>query len=120
MHIPKKYLQDRLALFLVSVNLFLMVACIVLIAVRVLSNSGNAYIAGYRPSLGPIDSSIPGTLVDILAFIVFAIIVFISNVVLSIRAFVIQKHVSYAILLMSTVLLVLAIIISNSLLILQQ
>jgi hypothetical protein len=118
MAIPKKYLHDHLVLLLLSTNVFLALITAALMVVRLSTSHGNGYIVQYRSTLG-INDFKTGTIVDLLSFIVFAVLVVIVHTTLSVRAYQVHRQLAVAILALGTLLLVLTIIISNALLVLR-
>jgi len=117
MTIPKVYLRDRLALLIVSINGFLLLLLTVLILLR-LDTSHNSYIVQYRSDV-VINAFRSGSSIDLLSFIVFGILVFILNTLISLRAYLIHRQLALTVLGLGTLLLVLAIIVSNALLVLR-
>jgi hypothetical protein len=115
---PKKYFHDHFVLLLLSINAFLAVAGSVLILVRLSTTEGNGYLVSYRPSIG-ISVFNQGTVVDILSFAAFALLVLVINTFLSLKAYAIHRQLAIAILSLGVLLLVLTIIISNALLVLR-
>lgn len=115
---PKKYFHDHLVLLLLSVNAFLATAGGIFILVRLSTSHGNGYIVQYRSSLG-INAFQTGNLFDLLGFVVFALLVLGIHVVLSLRAYPVNRQVAIAILGLGVLLLALTIIISNALLVLR-
>lgn len=118
MAIPKKYLRDHIVLLLLSTNVILALLTAILMAVRLSTSHGNGYIIQYRSTLG-INDFKTGSLVDLLSFLVFVVLVVVIHTTLSIRAYHIHRQVAVAILSLGTLLLVLAMIISNALLVLR-
>lgn len=115
--IPKKYLHDRSVLLLVSVNVFLTLFLAIWIAIR-LSTGHNSYIVQYRSGVG-VDAFRSGGVSELIGFIVFGFLTLAANLSLSIRAYRIHKQLSITILGLGVLLLVLAIIVSNALLVLR-
>lgn len=115
MSLSRTYFQDKAVLLLLSVNFFLTFLAIILILLRLTSSSNAAYITQYRADI-VINPFAPGTLVDILAFIVFAVIVFLFHVTLSIKTYNLRRQLSITLLSMGVLLLITTIIISNALL----
>lgn len=104
-------------LLFVSVLVFLTVLLMVLVALR-LSTGHNSYIVQYRSSVG-INNFTTGSIMGLLDFIVFGFLVLVTHVVLSIRTYHIHRQLSVVILGLGVLLLVLAIIVSNALLVLR-
>lgn len=114
----KKYFHDHFVLLLLSINAFLAVAGSIFILLRLSTTHGTSYIVQYRASLG-IDAFKTGGVTDLMAFIVFALVVLAINTALSMRAYRIHRQLAITILSLGILLLLLAIIISNALLILR-
>jgi hypothetical protein len=117
MTIPKQYMRDRMVLLLVSVNVFLTFLLGVLTLLR-LDTGHSSYIVQYR-SNATIDAFKSGSSVALLSFIVFGLLVLIINTVISLRVYLIHRQLAVTVLGLGTLLLVLAIIVSNALLVLR-
>lgn len=116
---PKKYFHDRLILLLLSINGFLAFLCIALVFLRLGAGSGSqGYIVQYRANLG-ISAFKTGSVSNLVAFALFSLIVFAMQVVLSARTYEIRRELSVAILGLGLPLLLLAVIVSNALLVLR-
>lgn len=115
----KKYSRDHFVLFLLSTNAFLAFLAVIFITLRISTSHGSDYIVQYRPSLG-LDSYKAGSVVDLVGFIGFAIVIMAINAILSHRVYKIHRQLSIAVLSLGILLLVLTIIISNALLILRS
>lgn len=119
MPLSKRYLHDKAILALVSATIFLAVVCVIFILLRFGASSGaNGYIVQYRQNLG-IGAFKTGSLSSILSFAVFAPLVAFINIVLSIRMYTIKRELSLIILSLGVLLLIMAIIVSNALLVLR-
>lgn len=116
MVIPKKYLHDHLVLLLLSINAFLALLTMILMAVRLSATHGSSYIVQYRSTVG-INDFKPGSVTDLLGFIVFAVLVVALHTVLSVQTYKIHRQVAIAVLALGTLLLTLGLIISNALLV---
>ena len=115
----RHYFRDRTALLLVSTGLFLTLANIVLIGLKMTATRGTtSYIVAYRSNLG-LDRYVSGTFWDILSFVVAALLIFGFSVVLSYRVYGIKRELSIGILTLSAFLLVLLMVVSNALLVLR-
>lgn len=116
MHIPKNYFHDRLILLLLTVNAFLAGLMSLLILLRLDSSKADSYIVQYRASLG-VNSFKSGDGSTFITFIVFAILVVAMHVMLSMRVY--AKHRRYAVIVLclGLVLLVMALFVSNALLV---
>lgn len=115
---PKKYFHDHLVLLLLSINAFLAIAGSIFILVRLSTSHGTGYIVQYRSSLG-INAFKTGSVVELLSFAVFALLVLVIHTSLSLRVYKIHRQPAIAVLALGILLLVLAIIISNALLTLR-
>lgn len=115
---PKKYFHDHFVLLLLSINAFLAVAGSIFILLRLSTSHGTGYIVQYRASLG-INAFKTGGVADILAFIAFAVLVVAIHTLLSLRIYPIHRQLAITVLSLGILLLVLAIIISNALLVLR-
>lgn len=116
MHIPEKYFHDKLVLLLASISGLLAVLTIVLILLRAgIGQSTNDYIVAYRENLG-LSAYQRGSILSILSFGLFVIVILIINIVLSIRTYTIRRTLSLTVLGLGILVLVLSLIISNALL----
>ena len=115
---PKKYFHDHLVLLLLSINAFLAIAGSIFILVRLSTSHGNGYIVQYRSSLG-INAFKTGSVVDLLAFVGFAALVFVIHAMLSLKIYHIHRQLSIFILSLGIILLLLTVIVSNALLVLR-
>ena len=115
---PKKYFHDHFVLLLLGINIFLAFADSIYILVRLSTSHGNGYIVQYRPSLG-ISAYQAGSVLELLSFVGFAMIVLVVHTGLSLRAYRIHRQLAIAILSLGVLLLLLTIIISNALLMLH-
>jgi hypothetical protein len=117
MNFPKKYFQDKLVLLLLSANAFLTVLVLVLIALRI--GSGHTdYLVQCRDcsNIQAVGRFTKGSLSDILAFMVYAAMVMAVHTLLSIRLYRVHRQLAVIILALGTLLLVIAMIVSNALL----
>ncbi len=114
----KTYFHDHLVLLLLSVNAFLAVAGSIFILLRLSTSHGTGYIVQYRASLG-IDAFRTGSVIDLISFIAFALLILGIHTVLSLRAYKIHRQLAITILSLGILLLVLTVIISNALLVLR-
>jgi hypothetical protein len=116
MHIPKKYLHDKLILLLVSISIFLAFMCTALILLRAGIGQGvDGYIVQYRANLG-LSAFQKGSVVPILSFIFFVLATLVINVLLSIRTYSLRRTLSLTVLSLGILILLLAVIVSNALL----
>lgn len=118
MPIPKSYLHDKLVLLLVSSNVFLAFLCSVLVFLRISTGEGEGFIIEYRANLG-IGAFSTGTVLDMLSFAVFSVLVAAATITLSIGVYRIRRMLSLLVLGFGVLLLLMAIIVSNALLVLR-
>jgi hypothetical protein len=114
----KKYFHDHLVLLLLSINVFLTLTTAIFVLLRLSAGHGNGYIVQYRPYLG-INAYKTGSVTELLSFIVFAFVVLAVHTLLSMRTYHIHRQLAVATLSLGILLLVLAIIVSNALLVLH-
>jgi hypothetical protein len=114
----KKYFHDHLVLLLLSVNTFLALAGSVFVLVKLNASHATSYIVQYRPSLGA-DAFQTGSLTDLLSLIAFFIVILAAGTVLSLRAYNIHRQLAITILGLGIVLMIVAVVISNALLMLR-
>jgi hypothetical protein len=116
MQIPKKYLHDKFALLLASINVFLTFFVIVTVLLRGGIGQGvDGYIIQYRANLG-LSAFEKGSFVPILSFVLFTVVVCVINLLLSIKTYPLRKALSLSILGLGALVLLLAVIVSNALL----
>lgn len=118
MQTPKRYIHDRLVLLLLTANAFFAILTSVIIALRYSGASSEGFITQYRPGLG-LSRYIKGEKSDILSFSLFVILILVMNTVLSIKVYNIRRNFSIVILAMGLLLILLALLISYSLLLLS-
>lgn len=112
-----KFFHDRVVLLLLSVNAFLTLLTAFSVLTR-LQGGGDGFIVQYRANLG-ISAFRTGNVDQIIAFAIFAFLVFAIHGVLSWRTYGIRRQLSLVILALGTLLLVLGVIVSNALLALR-
>jgi hypothetical protein len=113
-----KYFHDRMVMLLFSTNIFLALAASLFVLLRLSSNHGTGYIVQYRSNLG-IDAFKTGNIAGLLSFVLFDLLVVVVHVLLSLRVYSINRHLSTVILSLGVLLLILSIIVSNALLVLR-
>lgn len=117
MIIPKQYLRDRLVLLIDSLNVFLTFLLIILTILRIGTNH-SSYIIQYR-SNASINTFQSGSSIELFSFVVFGLLVLLFHSYISLRVYLIHRQLAVTVLCMGTLLLVLAIIVSNALLMLR-
>lgn len=118
MHLPKRFLHDRLVLALLSVICVLVVIGVSMILLRFDAAKNPTTITAYRPNLSG-SSYVSGSAVEIYELAVFMIIVTLISFVLSARAYAARRTIAVFILAGTAFVLLLSIIVSNSLISLQ-
>lgn len=119
MLVSKKYLHDKFVLLLVSVNIFLAFLSTILVLLRLGTGlSSEGYIVQYRSNLG-IGAFKAGNVTELLSFIGYVIVVCTLNIILSIKTYDLRRQLSITILSLGALLLLLALIVSNALLVLR-
>ena len=114
----KRYFHDRVILLLLSVSIFLVLLISALVLLRLDGNRGGGYIIQYRANLG-ISAFQTGRVSELLAFMVFAPLVAAVHGVLSARIYATSRQFAICFLSLGVLLLVLALIVSNALLVLR-
>lgn len=117
MIIPRHYLHDRFILLIGSINTFLTLL-LALTTIFRLDTSHSSYIVQYR-SNAAINEFKSGSSTELLSFVLFGVLVLAVHTVLSIRVYRVHRQLAITVLGLGTLLLVLAIIVSNALLVLR-
>lgn len=118
METNKRYLHDKIILLLISVGLFLVTIGSLLIFLKINSGNGGDYIVQYRQNLG-LNAFQDGRYLTFLEFAVFMIVSFIMSITISVKIYSIRRIYSITVLSACILTLILAIIVSNSLLVLR-
>jgi hypothetical protein len=118
MHVPKNFFHDRMVLLLLSVNTFLTLIGSVLILLRLDAGRPDGYVVQYRSDLG-LSAFKTGGATTFISFIVFMLFVLVFHTVLSMRVYPIRRQLAVTIMALAALLIVLAIIVSNALLVLR-
>ncbi len=118
MTVPKKYFHDRLVLLLLTADAFFAVVVSIWVLLRLNADKSIVYVVSYRPT-NKANVFKHGNSLGILAFIFFAFFQLAFNILLSIKVYGIRRHFSLAILAMTLLLIILALVVSNSLLIVR-
>lgn len=114
---PKKFFHDRWILLILSASLFVTVFNTLITLLR-LDSSRGSYIVQYRGNLG-LGAYKAGGSSTFLMFIIFGIMIFLFQIILSKRAYKINRQYSIVISSLCLLLLVLTLLVSNSLLALR-
>lgn len=118
MHLPKKYLHDRLVLLLISLVGLLLVIGVSLVLLRFDVSKNPTTIVAYRPNISGASYQ-SGKPIDIYSLAAFMVITSFAAVILSARTYLIHRYISIFILGSSVLLLILSVIVANSLISLQ-
>lgn len=118
MELPKKYLNDRVILLLLTLLAILVVIGVSLVLLRFDPSRNPTTAAAYRPSITGTQYQ-SGKPIDIYLMAVFMIFTSATALVLSIQTYHIRRFVSVFILASTVFLLVLSMIVSNALISLQ-
>lgn len=116
--IPKKYFHDRTVLLLLTTNVFLAALTVIMILLRLNGGAGDGYIVEYRSNLG-LSAFKSGGAATFFSFMVFAVLVLAFHTVLSMRVYEARRQFSVTVLAVALLLLILAIVVSNALLVLR-
>jgi hypothetical protein len=117
MTIPKNYFRDKLVLLLLSISSFVTILTVISVLLNVDSKHTTGYVLQYRPSLG-LNAFSFGSFTELaLNSVGFALLTAGLHTVLSIRVYVMRRHLALAILSLGILLSVLNLIVSNALLV---
>lgn len=111
----REYFHDRVILLFLAINAFLVFAIGLSTLLRIGSESSSDYIREYRSNLG-LNAYSSGHLGDILAFVVFAVIIFAFQILISRRVYHIRRDVALIVTFMTALTLCFALVVVNSLL----
>jgi len=117
MHFPKQYFHDRLILLFLSSSTFLAILNALLIILR-LDSSRGSYIIQYRANLG-LSAYKAGDSSTFISLVVFGFMIWLFQVILTMRIFESNRQVAIIISILGTLLLIISIIVSNALLTLR-
>lgn len=118
MTIPKNFLHDKVVLLLLTVTSFLTILETILIVLKLNAGSGESYIVQYRSNLG-LNAFKSGGALTLVSFVVFSWLVAILHLILGIRTYRVRRQITVTVLSLGILLILLAVIISNSLLVLR-
>jgi len=118
---PKQYFHDHFVLLLLSVNAFLAVAGSIFVLVSLSSGHSTTYIVQCRDCSNPdaVNKFTNGSVVNLLSFVVFMLLVLATHAILSFRTYRIHRQAAIFILSLGILLLLMSIIVANSLLVLR-
>lgn len=118
MEVSKKYFHDRLVLLLLSINAFLGLMITVLVLLRLDTSNTDGYFVQYRENLG-LNAYTLGNFFGLLSFVVFAFFIVGLHTWVSMRTYHTRRSIAITTLGLGTLLLALALIVSNALLVLR-
>lgn len=113
MHIPKNYFHDRSVLALLATNLALFLLSTIGVLLGVNSDENPTSIVAYRDTTKI--GQISGPTSDLYQFAIFALIVTVASIVLSMKLFGHRRHLAIGILGLNVLLLLMSIIIFSAL-----
>jgi hypothetical protein len=118
MSTPTKYFHDRLVLLLLILNSVLLVAGTLLVLFRLDGSKGSNYIVQYRANVG-IGEFTTGNNIDMASFALFLLVTFVVAVLISHRSYNERRSIALTVLVLTLLMSVLTIIVSNALLVLR-
>lgn len=110
----RKFFHDRFVLFLLTLNGFLVFASVVSVLLRI-GGPDDIYTQAVRFKPG-LDDFTVGGVSEIMSFPIFAVAIFIAQIVLSLRFYEVRKQIAWVTLVLGSLLLLLCLIVSNALL----
>src|SRR3989338_11131601 len=118
MELPKKFLHDSIVLLMITLLAVLVVVGVAVVLLRFDISKNPTTIVAYRPNISGASYQ-SGKPIDIYSMAIFMAITAVGAVILSARVYVLKRYLSIFILAGSVFLLILATIVSNSLISLQ-
>ena len=115
---PTKYFHDRSILVLLAINSILLVLGVLLVLFRLDASKGSSYVIQYRAGVA-LGEYKTGSGLDMSSFIFFLAVTFAFSVLISMRSYHDRRNISLAVLMMTSLLSLLAIIVSEALLVLR-
>jgi hypothetical protein len=112
-HVPKHYFHDRTILALAGANLALAILAIMSVILGLQSEENPTNIVAYRATTKI--GQISGPTSDLYQFAIFATIVLVASLALSVKLYLHRRHLAVGILGLSSLLLIMTIIIFNAL-----
>ena len=114
----RTYFRDHFVLLLLTVNAFIALFAASFVLLKLTASHSNSYIVQYRSNLG-VNAFHTGGVSEIVSFAIFALLILVIDLVLSMRTYTINRNLSIIILSIGILLTLLDIIVSNSLLMLH-
>lgn len=116
MHIHKHYIHDKTVLTLLVVNSALFAIVCLSVLLRANSSVGETFIVQYRSNLGALQLK-SGPISEIRMFLLFGLVALVGSILLSIKIYGHRRHVATALLGATPFLLLLALAISDRLIV---
>lgn len=101
---PKKFFHDRTILVLLSVSLFVVIMTVLDVVLKLTQTTGD-FIVQCRNCQEYIPTFSRGSMLDILNFIIFSLLVFVVSVLLSARTYRIHRQLSVVVVFLGLLLL---------------
>jgi phosphate starvation-inducible membrane PsiE len=118
MEIPKKFLQDKAVLLLITAIMLLLVIGVSVVLLRFDVSKNPTTVVAYRPNISGASYQ-SGKPVDIYSMAIYIVFTAVAGVFLSARTYKIRHSISIFLLSSTVLLLILATIVANSLISLQ-
>ena len=112
MHIPKNYFHDKSVLALLGANGALLLLAVFNVLLNVDAELNGTSIVSYRSSRS---IQVSGPTNDLYQFAIFAVLVSILSILLSVKLYVHRRHLAISLLGLNTVSLVLCLVVFNAL-----
>jgi len=109
----KPFFHDRLILLILTINTFLAIVLAVS-SLLTLGDTDSGYIKEYRSNLG-LDGYQAGEVYDIVSFAVFALIVYVFHLVVSLKVYHIHRRFSMVVMLLTLITFIFGLLVSRSL-----
>ena len=119
MNLQKHFFHDRNILIILGINALLTIFGVLAVLLRVDSESSGTHIVQYRSNLG-IESLKSGSVNELRLFILFMLVVTVASAILSYRVYTHRRAFAFAVLGLSSVVLLFTIVVSNSLLVVNS
>lgn len=112
MHIPRKYYHDKSVLSLLGANAALFVLAVANVLLNVDTNLSDTSIVSYRSSRS---IQVSGATSELYQFAIFAVIVTVITVFLSVKLYSHRRHLAVSLLGLNIITLVLCLVVFNAL-----
>ncbi len=118
MAIPTKFFHDRTILILLIINSILLVVGSLLVLFRLDASKASGYIIQYRSGVG-IGEFKTGSGLDMAGFVFFLMVAFALSFIISIRSYNERRNIALTVLILTSLLSLLTIMVSDALLVLR-